>query len=109
MLIAYTVATQLIHSLRPIVETLALVDRSLADQVRRAGSSVLLTIAEGERRTGRDRAHLFRVAAGSAAEVRAALEVGTAWAYLSEDSVSEPRRLIDRVLGLLWGLTHPRR
>jgi len=109
MFTTYEVARQLIHSLRPVVEALALVDRSLADQVRRAGSSVLLTIAEGQKRNGRDRAHLYRVAAGSAAEVRTALEVGTAWGYLTNGIVVLPHRHIDRLLGLLWGLTHPRR
>jgi len=67
---------------------------------------VLLNIAEGARRAGKDRAHHYRIAAGSAAEVGAALDVAAAWGYLDEARLDEVRRLVDRELGLLWGLTH---
>ena len=58
-------------------------DRDLERQLRRAMQSVALNIAEGNRRQGQDRAHLFRVAAGSAAEVQAGLDVAEAWGYLT--------------------------
>ena len=108
MFIAHEVAIQLVRSLRSSVELLARKDAALADQLRRAGSSVLLNIAEGARRVGKDRAHHYRVAAGSAAEVAAALEVAAAWGYLDEAPLVEVRRLVDRELGLLWGLTRRR-
>ncbi len=105
MLVAQEVASSLIRSLRGSVETLARHDASLADQLRRASSSVLLNLAEGQRRVGRDRLHLYRVAAGSAAEVHAALEIATAWGYLADEHVALSRELLDRELALLWGLT----
>ncbi len=106
MLIAQEVAAAIIQSLREPVQAIARHDASLANQVRRAASSILLNVAEGERRVGRDRSHLFRIAAGSAAEVRAALHIASSWAYVTEEAVAASRSLIDRELGLLWGLTH---
>lgn len=76
---AYEVALEMVAALRPTVEVLARRDHSLADQVRRASNSVVLNIAEGSRRMGKDRLHFYRIAAGSAAEVQAALEVARAW------------------------------
>ena len=43
-------------------------DRDLERQLRRAMQSVALNLAEGSRRRGQDRVHLFRIAAGSAAK-----------------------------------------
>lgn len=74
-------------------------------QLRRAAASVPLNLAEGRRRSGRDRQHLFRIAAGSAAEVRACLLVAQAWGWLAEDGAAESLALIDRVLAMCWRLT----
>jgi four helix bundle protein len=76
---AYEVALELVAALRPVLVQLGRRDRDLADQMRRAAASVVLNLAEGARRTGRDRLHFYRIAAGSAAEVRAALAVARAW------------------------------
>jgi len=104
MLVAYEVSLDLIRSIRPIIETLAARDNDLADQLRRASSSVCLNIAEGSRRTKGDPRRFYAYASGSAMEVKAALDVADAWGLL--ESADEPRRLLDRLLGLLWGLTH---
>ena len=66
-----------------------------------------LCLAEGARRTGKDRLHLYRVAAGSAAEVRAALAVGRAWGWIGSAALAPAEALLDRVLAMLWRLTHP--
>ena len=102
----YEVALEMVSALRPLMEALARRDRDLADQVRRASSSVVLNIAEGARRWGKDRMHFYRIAAGSAAEVRAALDVARAWDYLGPQT--EVDALLDRVLAMLWRLTHAR-
>ena len=60
------VAHSLVPLLREPLQRLARRDRALADQLYRAVSSVPLNIAEGNRRAGKDRIHLWRVAAGSA-------------------------------------------
>jgi len=105
MLVAQEVATQLIRSLRGPVAAVESQDKALADQLRRAGTSVLLNVAEAKKRVGKDRAHLFRIAAGSAEEVRAALTVATGWGYITDESVAHTLELLDRELALLWGLT----
>ena len=104
---AYEIALEMVAALRPSLEALARKDRDLADQVRRAASSVVLNLAEGARRTGKDRQHFYRIAAGSAAEVRAALAVARAWGNL--EPVAGVEALLDRVLAMLWRLTHGRR
>ena len=104
---AYEVSLALIPMLRPLVAAIAFQDRSLADQIRRAGSSVPLNISEGARRQGRDRTHAYRIAAGSAAEVRAALAVAHGWGYIDSVAAKQADELLDRILALLWRLTHP--
>ncbi len=104
---AYEVALELVAALRPALDQLAKRDSDLANQMRRAAASVVLNLAEGARRSGRDRLHLYRIAAGSAAEVRAALAVARAWGNLALDS--EVEALLDRVLAMVFRLTHGRR
>ena len=102
----YEAALGLVAALRPVPERLKGEDRGLADQMRRAASSVALNIAEGNRRAGLDRVHFFRIAAGSAAEVKAALEIAAAWGMIDAAPVADAE--LDRVLAMLWKLTHRR-
>ena len=95
--------------IRSLAEPLASLDRrdpDLARQLRRAASSVSLNLSEGNRRMCKDRIHLWRVAAGSADEVVASLRVAEAFGYLGEAATAGPLRLCDRVLAMLWRLTH---
>jgi four helix bundle protein len=108
-LIALNVARELICALREPVERIEKRDRSLADQLRRAGSSVTLNIREGAERRGKDREHLWRVAAGSAAEVDEALHTALAWGYAPHDLIAPAQTLASRVLALLWRLAPPKR
>jgi four helix bundle protein len=100
------VALELIRNLREPLAALAQRHPTLTDQIRRAADSVPLNVAEGRRRVGRDRLHSFRVAAGSADEVRAGLRVAEAWGHLSPAAIAPALASCDRVLALLWGLTH---
>jgi four helix bundle protein len=103
---AYDAALAMVAALRPVLAQLLKGDRALADQVRRAASSVALNLAEGNRRTGQDRLQFFRIAAGSAAEIRAALEVALAWGCIDAAPAAEAE--LDRVLAMVWRLTHRR-
>ena len=103
MLVAYTVALDLIRALRPVVAELRKYSAEAADQVERAASSIVHNIAEGDRRYGRDPRRFFDIAHGSASEIRGALDVADAWGWSVE--AAEARVLLDRELGLLWGLT----
>ena len=107
MLVAYTVSLDLIRSLRPVVEQLRRYSAEAAKQVTDAASSIAHNLAEGSHRRGGDIRRFYVMANGSAAEIRAALDVAEAWGW-KVDTV-ESRRILDRLLGLLYGLTHERR
>ena len=104
-LIVGEVSIQLIQALRPVASRIKRRDRSLADQLVRAASSVALNIAEADYSDGGNkRARLF-TAAGSANETRAALRVAEAWGYCELDEIAAARGLLDRVIAMLWKLT----
>ena len=75
MFIAYEVSIQLVTSLRELIPQLERFDRDLADQLRRAASSVVLNLAEGSRSAKGNKQKHFAFAHGSANEVKAALEL----------------------------------
>lgn len=102
---AFEVSLQLVRSLRAVLTRLHTRDTSLATQIKRAAASVPLNLNEGRRRTGKDRIHFWKIAAGSADEVRAALRVAEAFGYLELDAIAEPLQFADRVLAMLWRLT----
>ena len=103
MLVAYTVALDLVRSLRSVVVELRKYSADAADQVERAASSVVLNIAEGGRRSGRDPQRFFAIANGSAGEILGALDLADAWGWKIE--CARARELLDREQRLLRGLT----
>jgi four helix bundle protein len=103
MLVAYTVALDLVRSLRSVVVELRKYSADAADQVERAASSVVLNIAEGGRRRGRDPQRFFSMANGSAGEILGALDLADAWGWKIESA--RARELLDREQRLLHGLT----
>jgi four helix bundle protein len=100
----FDVSLELVRGIRGVIVLVGQQDAALAGQLRRAVASVPANIAEGNRRAGRDRRHLWRVAAGSADEVCAHLRVAEAWGYVSGGDVAEVLALADRVLAMLWRL-----
>ena len=105
----YEVAKELARAVRPLIERIDRRDRSLADQARRAAQSVMLNVREANRRAGRDRAHSFRIAAGSADEVVGALDVAEVMGHVAAADLAAPLALADRVLAMLYRLVNPRR
>ena len=103
MLVAYEVALDLVRALRPVVAQLRAYSADAADQVERAASSIVLNLAEGNRRHGRDPRRFWATAHGSAGEIRGALDLADAWGWQVDST--QARALLDRELGLLWGLT----
>ena len=106
---ALDVAIQLATALREPLGKVQQHDRDLAEQARRAASSVALNLGEGQRRGGRDRVQHFRIAAGSAAEVQTALRLAVAWGHVDPAGLTAALGLLDRVLAMTWRLTHPAR
>ena len=101
------VSIEMVAAMAPVIARIRRNDRSMADQLRRAAASVPMNIAEGNRRAGRDRLHHFRVAAGSADEVRTGLRVAAALDGRVTDTTA-CLALLDRVLAMLWVLTNRR-
>ncbi len=108
MLVAQSVALDMIVAVKPLIDAVARYDRSLADQLRRAAQSVVLNVAEGAKSQGRTEVTRYFSALGSANESRAALKVACAWGYLDGSRCARCEQLLDRLAGLLWGLTHRR-
>jgi four helix bundle protein len=102
---ALEVSLETVSALRAPLLVIRSKDVDLYRQVRRAGSSIPLNIAEGGRRIGKDRKHLWRVALGSADEVRVALRTAVAWGDLEEARLARPMALLDRVVAMLWKMT----
>jgi four helix bundle protein len=106
MFIAYEVSVQLVRSLRDLVPVVEKSDRDLGDQIRRAASSVVLNLAEGQRSMKGNKQKHYALAHGSANEVKAGLQIACAWGWVTE--AKEPLAILDRLLAILWRLTHPR-
>ena len=102
--IALEKSLDVIRRLRPIVPELRKHDAYLADQIQRAATSIPLNLAEGRGRTGNDRRRFWRIAAGSCEELRCALRVATAWAYLSPHDVAETQGRLEELGAILWSL-----
>jgi four helix bundle protein len=99
------VSLEMIAAVKPLVQRIRRYDRSLADQLVRAASSVALNTAEAEYSDpGNKRARLF-TAAGSANETRAAIRVAVAWGYFVPAEAEGAEELLRRVLAMLWKLT----
>lgn len=104
MFIAYEVTKELLTALAPLVVQIKREDNDLADQLRRAAQSVLLNLGEGQRFNNGNKRRHYEIAQGSANEVRAALDAAVAWGWIAADGAE--RVLLDRLLAILWKLTH---
>lgn len=104
-LIVKQLALETITALRPLVRRISQRDRSLAQQLQRAASSIALNIGEAEYSDPGNRRARFHTAAGSAGETRTALEVALAWGYVSEPQASRVLASLDRVVAMLWRLS----
>ena len=105
-LIVHSVALEMVGAIRPLVGRIRARDRSLADQLSRAASSVVLNISEAEYSDPGNRRARFHTAAGSNREARAALQLAAAWGYIATGDTLSAERLADRVQAMLWRLAH---
>jgi four helix bundle protein len=96
---------QVIEALRSVVPKVKRRDRGLADQLRRAASSVALNIAEADLSDPGNQRERFFTAAGSANETLAALKVAVAWGYLESGDAETASALLQRILPMLWKLS----
>ncbi len=102
---ALELALDAIHQLVAPLADIARRDPDLAQQIRRAAASMALNLGEGRRRHGRDRFHLWRVAAGSADEVVTALRVAERFELVTGAAIAPALERCDRVLAITYALT----
>ena len=103
---ALEVTMAMIRQVRDLAQVIGRRDRDLARQLTRAAQSVALNLAEGRKRAGGDRRHLWRIAGGSAEETRVALRVAEAFGYVAPGDLGESLELLDRVVAMTWRMTH---
>ena len=101
--VARELALEVVERMKVVIGAVARRDRNLANQMKAATVSVISNLNEGARRRGKDRPALWRVSAGSAAEVQAQVQTAVIWDYIAEQPVVLAR--LDRLLGVMWGLT----
>jgi four helix bundle protein len=96
---------ELIHALAPLMPRIKQRDKHLADQLRRAASSIGLNCAEAAfSDPGNRRARLF-TAAGSAGETRHALRQVVAWRLVTATEAQRAMALLNRIVAILWRMT----
>ena len=87
--------------LKTVIDAVRRHDRNLADQLKRAATSVALNLAEAD---GNDRGNArarVQTALGSLKETRVALRIAAAWDYVP--SCQELDSALDRVARLAYG------
>ncbi|MDC0745802.1 four helix bundle protein [Polyangium mundeleinium] len=99
----YSVTIEMLRRLRPVIEKIGRKDANLADQLRRAATSVPLNLHEGAYSQGRNVRARWHTAMGSAAEVRACLDAAEALGYV--ESVDDGLRdALDHIIATLYRL-----
>jgi four helix bundle protein len=99
----YAVTIEMVRTLRPLVERIGRRDSNLGDQLRRAATSVPLNLHEGAYSQGGNVRARFHSALGSAAEVRACLDVAEALGYVEKIDPAL-RDTLDRIVATLHRL-----
>jgi four helix bundle protein len=74
---------ELLPALKRLIDRIRKHDKNLADQVRRAATSVVLNLAEADGNVGGHRRSRLHTAHGSLREVRCGLKVAAAWEYVT--------------------------
>ena len=93
MLRIYGVILEVLMELAPVVAAIAVHDKDLARQLRRASTSIALNCSEGSGSHGGTRKERYRNALGSARETGACLDAALALGYLEGVDAS----LLDRL------------
>ena len=106
--VARDVTFQAVEAAAPLLARIARHDKDLHVQIRRALQSAALNVAESQYSDAGNRRARLHTAAGSANEARAGLQLAVAFGYLAALDAAAADRLLDRAIGLYWGLTRRR-
>jgi four helix bundle protein len=107
-LLAYDLALEAATQVYQLVGKVPPSAGSLADQARRAASSVPLNLAEASGRAGRDRLQHHRIAHGSAKEATASVQLLRAIQAVDSAQATETLALLDRVNAITYRLARPK-
>jgi four helix bundle protein len=107
--VALELSIEIVARLRSVIASIRRRNSDLARQIERSAASVTANLAEGSSRQGNDQMHFYRIAFGSARETQVHLRVALAWGWIQPREVRDLMAVMDRELGVLWGLTHPKR
>ena len=78
---------------------------AMSQQIRKAGLSVHLNLAEGfSRKSGAERKRFFEVSRGSIIEIDTALDIASSLGYCSETQLEDCGQLIIKTFKLLSGM-----
>lgn len=98
----YQRAMELVALSREVISDLPTGYGFLADQLRRASSSIPLTFAEGYGKNGiREQRRFFAIARGSACEVAAIFDVARTMGALDERRCNQGKELCDHLARML--------
>ena len=96
---------ELIEALVPLMPRIKQRDKHLADQLRRAASSIGLNCAEAAFSDPGNRRARLSTAAGSAGETRHALRQAVAWRLVAARDAEPAMALLKRIIAILWRMT----
>lgn len=104
----YQRSLELVRLVKHVIDELPVGYGFLADQLRRAASSVALNFSEGYgKSTPADQRRYFRIARGSAYEVGAALDVALSFEALAKERHEQGKDLCDHIAAMLTRFRNP--
>ena len=101
MLRIYAVAVEVVRRLNGVIVEIKAHDRELAEQLKRARSSITLNISEGSSARGGKRNLHYSYAKGSAQECVAVLETAVAAEYIANAN-EETIAMLRQIIGTLY-------
>ena len=108
-LVAHEVILQAVEAVAPVLAKVAKRDRELFEQARDAINSAAMNLEEGAAFNDGNRQRHWAIAAGSAREVRMALQLAAAHGYVASGEIAAADALLDRFGALTWPLRHSKR
>ena len=109
-LVVYRRTCEFLTDVAALLRGLPRGEANLADQLRRAGDSVLLNLCEGAGRTaGREKAHFYDIARGSATECAGVLAILAIRGLAPQSAVIAARSVLHEVVCMLTALAQSAR
>ena len=106
---AYRLALSFVENVQPVIRRASAQNRDLADQLKRASTSIVLNIAEGAGRSaGPDRRRFYLIARGSANECAASVELCCVIGVISRQDCAEQLNVLNRICAILTTVCFPK-